>query len=73
MVDITYQGDDEMCHKNDKRKNEMPIPNILMEETVAASTDLTGLVQKPPSDEAEAESYEELHNISLPNVPDRKR
>jgi len=62
-----------MCHKTDKRKNEMQGMDILKEDNVAASTDLTGLVQKPPSDKAEADAYEELHNISLPNVPDRKR
>ena len=46
--------------------------NYLEPEPVAASSDLTGLIQKPPSDEAEAESYAELHHVPVPDdVPER--
>jgi len=62
-----------MCHKKNKHKKEFQGMDILNDETVAASTDMTGLVQKPPSDEAEAESYENLANVSMPNTPNRTK
>jgi len=63
-----------MCHRKEKDKNEFQGLDILKEETVAASSDLTGLVQKPPSDEAEMESYAELHHVPVAeDIPERQK
>ena len=61
-----------MCDDKKRDVNNPKKSDYLELETVAASTDLTGLVQKPPSDESEAESYNELHNVVVADdVPER--
>jgi len=57
-------------------KNPIKPPNsnvseYLEDDMVAVSSDLTGLVQAPPADEAQAESYAELHNIPIPEIKRR--
>jgi len=62
-----------MSDPKNRVKNEFPESGYL-DETVAASTDLTGLIQRPPADESEAESYAELHHVPVPDdVPERQR
>jgi len=59
------------------QKNSIKPPNssvseYLEDDMVAVSSDLTGLVQAPPVDEAQAESYAELHNIPIPIINRQK-
>ena len=60
-----------------EQKNSINPPNssvseYLEDDMVAVSSDLTGLVQAPPADEAQAESYAELHNIPIPDIKHRE-
>jgi len=63
-----------MCHRKDKIKDNLPEPNPLDYEPVVSTSDLTGLVQKPPSDEGEMESYAELHHVPVADdIPERRK
>ena len=63
-----------MCDPKKRKTNTFDETNFLEDEMVASSNDLTGLVQKPPSDESEMESYAELHHVPVPDdIPERKR
>jgi len=48
------------------------VSEYLNDDMVAVSSDLTGLVQAPPKDEAQAESYAELHNVPTAEIAARK-
>ncbi|MCL2838219.1 MAG: hypothetical protein FWE04_04020 [Oscillospiraceae bacterium] len=63
-----------MCHRKDKTKDNLPAPNYPDDEMVVSTNDLTGLVQKPPSDEGEMESYAELHHVPVADdIPERRK
>ncbi len=52
-----------------KKKNKYNISfedSLDCSDMVASSTDCTGLVQKPPADETQSESYTNLHKIPKP-------
>lgn len=51
----------------DKRKLKLKDKDSFLEsENVASATECTGLTPTPPASEEEAESYEELYNIHMP-------
>ena len=57
-----------------KGKNNQATSEYLEDDMVAASTDLTGLIPTPPADEAEAESYADIHKVPVPEIkPERTR
>jgi len=68
VIRLSYNRVTKMEKKNKKKSNY----NIYFEDSldcsdmVASSTDCTGLVQKPPADETQAESYADLHKIPKP-------
>ena len=63
-----------MCHNKNKTKYESKMPDYLDAENVAVSTDMTGLIQKPPADESEMESYAELGNVpESEDISERKK
>ena len=55
---------------NDMRKRmkkKVKEPEFATDDTVVASTDLTGLIPTPPKDASQAESYADLHHIPIPD------
>lgn len=62
--------------KNDKSKrpgDESIFDQFYDMSSVQSSTDMTGLVPRPPLTGADAESYSQIHGIPIPGDPPRKR